>query len=214
MNQFKIKIVLPLLLIFFSNFSYGEILIEPHIGYNVKGSADYNGSAMAIVSGQPITVPASFSDKYNGLQYGGRIGLQYTPGLMFGFDYNMSHYSIKETYTDGSPADTDSYKRSEIGAFLGLSLPLSIRVWYTYYIMKQTVTKTNTVSGLTAGDYNDGHSTEIGLGYTGFPYLSFNLLYRTMVYSDGDQNGVGFYTISPEYKAHEIVLGLSVPFTF
>lgn len=203
-----------------STYSYGDILLEPHFGYNVKGSADYTGNLTVTGLGQMLNVPVSFKDKYNGYQYGARIGAQYNPGLMLGFDLNFSSYSTKTTYSDGSAGDTEKYERSEIGAFLGFCLPYSIRVWYGHYMMDETVKTTNADSGSTAGDLHSGHSTEIGLGHFGLKYVSFNLLYRTMIYSNGNakylMSELGIneaYTLSPEYKAKEIVLGLSFPFT-
>lgn len=211
--NFKTKIILGPCLVLFSNVSSAALLIEPHLGYNLSGSANYTGNVNAIISGQSINVPVGFKDKYSGLQYGGRIGFQYTPGIMFGLDYNKSSYSVKTTYNDGSAPDKDSYDRSEIGAFLGASLPWSLRVWYSYYIMTLKVSKSNSVSGATNGDKNDGNSSEIGVGYSPLSFMSVNFLYRTITYKDGDSNSVGAYTMSPKYKAHEIVLGLSFPIT-
>jgi hypothetical protein len=213
MSKLTLRISLVLLLLSCSKLSYSAILIEPHLGFNLKGSADYNGNASAIVSGQRVNVATSFSDKYNGLQYGARLGLQYTPGIMFGFDYNRSNFTIKSSYTDGSAPDKDSYTRSEYGAFLGASLPFSLRLWYGYYIMELETSKTNSVSGATKGDTADGNTSEIGVGFAGFPFMSFNLLYRMMTYKDGNSETIGAYTLTPKYKSKEIVLGVSIPIT-
>lgn len=212
-NKLGFKFSLIVLLMTFSKLSLGAFLIEPHIGYNIKGKADYSGNVSAILSGQRVNVPVEYTDKYNGLQYGARIGVQYTPGIMFGFDYNRSSFTTKTTYNDGSAPDKDEYARSEYGAFLGASLPFSIRFWYGYYIMNLETTKTNSVSGATKGDKSDGNSSEIGVGFAGLPFMSFNLMYRTMTYKDGDSETIGAYTLSPKYKSKEIVFGVSIPIT-
>lgn len=213
MSKLNLRISLVLLLLAFSKLSYGAILIEPHLGYTIKGSADYNGNVTAVVSGQSMTVPLSYSDKYNGLQYGIRVGVQYTPGIMFGLDYNRSSFTIKSSYTDGSAPDKDSYTRSEYGAFVGASLPFSLRLWYGYYIMDLETSKTNAVSGATKGDSADGNTSEIGVGFAGLPFMSFNLLYRIMTYKEGNSTLIGAYRMAPKYESKEIVLGVSIPIT-
>ena len=68
--------------------AFANILVEPHIGYNISGNANYPGGALTI-PGVGTAAVSSFKDSYSGFQYGGRLGFQYIPGLLFGFDYNI-----------------------------------------------------------------------------------------------------------------------------
>ncbi|MFA6239122.1 MAG: hypothetical protein WC635_17415 [Bacteriovorax sp.] len=167
----------------FTSFSAkASLLIEPHIGYNVTGNADYSPD----------------KTKYNGPQYGGRLGVQFV-GLMTGLDYTHSTFTHKTTAGNIGEADQ---KRDQIGVFAGYNFPILLRFWGGYYFSDK-ITQT---SGATY--WAKGSGTEFGLGFTGLPFLSINAQYRTSTY-DKDVNG----TLNPKWKTKEVVLGISIPLT-
>jgi opacity protein-like surface antigen len=194
-----------------TNLAFGSLLLEPHLGYNVHGSASYSGGTATLLTGANAPIAAS-TDKYNGFQYGARAGFQFWPGIMLGLDYNLSNYTDESK--DSSGTTKDDYKRSEIGAFAGILLPLNIRVWYGYYIAKETITKDNAANLSYKGDYLSGNSSEIGVGYAVINFLSLNLMYRLINYGEGYTNTVGIFHLRPKFTTKEIVLGLSAPITF
>ncbi len=201
---------------FFSHSIMAEILIEPHIGYALIGDSDYEGGTVRTLGGgfggSSIAIPVGASiGKYNGFQYGAKLGLQYS-GFMFGVDHNISNYTEKTTTDSGS--DKDDYKRSETGLFAGYNFPLLFRAWAGYYIAKAKISEANSNTGAMEGDYFKGYSKEFGVGYTGLPYVSINLKYRVASYGEGDANLIGPYSIDPKADYKEIVLGLSLPVTF
>lgn len=158
-----------------------SLLIEPHVGYNLYGNADYS----------------SITTKYNGAQYGARLGGQFL-GLMGGFDFTHSAYTAKSTSASGS--SSNDVKRDQFGIFAGYNLPILLRAWVGYYFSDKSSGANST--------WDKGHGTELGLGFTGLPFLSFNLEYRMSTY---DKSNAG--ALSPEFKTKEIVLGVSAPFT-
>ena len=170
-----------------SSFSVNaSILIEPHLGYNVAGG----GTNSATVY------------KYSGLQMGARLGLQFV-GLMGGLAYNSSSYDLKSTNT--GVTTTTAEKQSEIGAFLGYNAPVLLRGWLGYYPkLKSTATDNS---------YIQGNTTEIGLGFTGLPFVSLNLIYRMLKYDKYTSAAGVDITLSPVYDFKEVVLGVSLPFT-
>jgi hypothetical protein len=175
-----LKQMLLLSLVLVSFQSRASLLIEPHVAYQFAGKND-------------DTVPPT---TFSGTQYGARLGMQ-TFGLMAGADYTRSSITIKQT----GYANKDT-NRDQIGGFVGYKFPILLRAWASYYFSDKT-TAAN-------GDYVSGSGTEIGLGFTGLPFLSVNLMYRTSKYDTyfiGGTKG----TLSPTEKANEIALGVSLP---
>ncbi len=157
-----------------------SLLIEPHLGYNIYGNADYQSASI----------------KYNGAQYGARLGGQYL-GLMGGFDYTHSSFTYKTT----GAADSDK-TRNQFGVFVGYNLPVFVRAWFGYYFSDKLTTTSNS-------SWIKGNGTELGLGFTGIPFLSINLQYRMSTYDETSTGGA----LTPNAKPKEFVLGVSAPFT-
>lgn len=157
------SLITALLLTIASVSAEASLLIEPHIGYNITGKADYSLD----------------KTKYNGPQYGARLGVQFV-GLMTGLDYTHSTFTYKTTA--GDIGETDQ-KRDQIGVFAGYNLPILLRAWAGYIFSdKRTQTSGGTY-------WTKGSGTEFGLGFTGLPFLSINLQYRMSKY-DEDSAGV------------------------
>lgn len=168
-----------------------SFLIEPHLGYNIHSSTTWGNATV----------------DYNGAQYGARLGLQ-TLGLMGGFEYNHASYE-KEVTASGTTSKAD-FGRNEMGLFVGYKFPILLRAWLGYnFSAKETQS--------TGGDINDylkGSSTEIGIGYTGLPFLSLNLSYKMLSYDEFYNAGNGTTsTLSTKFEPKEIVIGISAPFT-
>jgi hypothetical protein len=168
--------------IFMSASASASLLIEPHVGYNVYGNGD--------------TTTATIS--YNGAQYGGRLGMQYF-GLMGGLDYTKSSFTYK-TLSSGVSTNYDE-KRDQLGVFVGYNLPILLRAWVGYNFSDKVTDKSD-------GSWESGNGMEFGIGFTGLPFLSINMEYRTSTYNKAD-TGV----ISPKNETKEVVLSISAPFT-
>jgi hypothetical protein len=183
----KIKTILFLLS--FTTFIFAEktqasLLIEPHLAYNLSGSGD---------------AAAEVYD-YSGPQYGLRLGFQYL-GLMSGLDFTKSIYTL-ETKTLGTSSKAD-YDRNEFGVFLGYNLPVLLRVWGAYYFSGEAKNKQS-------GNKILGNSTELGIGFTGIPFLSLNLMYR-MINNEKQVINGRTSAMAPKQDLNEFVLGLSIP---
>ena len=174
--------MLLLSLVLISVQSKASLLIEPHVAYQFAGKND------------DVVPPTTFS----GTQYGARLGMQ-TFGLMASVDYTHSSFTVKQTgYAD------DNSSRDQIGAFVGYKFPILLRAWGGYYFSDKTTAQNN--------NYVSGNGTEIGVGFTGLPFLSVNLMYRTSNYDTYYAAATGSKTtLSSNIKTNEIALGVSLP---
>lgn len=173
-----------------ANTASASLLIEPHLGYNISGSGDNN-----------LTGASKIENEYSGAQYGLKVGYQ-NLGLMLGLDFNRSNFDQDFKTTAGT--STNSIERSEFGVFVGYNLPILLRAWGAYYF-SNTSKNTSNSSELT------GNTKELGVGFTGLPFLSLNLMYR-MISLDELKAASGAKS-SVDISNHEIVLGVSVPLT-
>lgn len=190
--------------------TYAGILIEPHLGYALKGSTSSINETDSIDNSA-----WSYSNKYSGPEYGAKLGYQLL-GLMAGVSYNHATYTLKDTVTCTAvcSSSTPSYsvKRDDLGVFLGYNAPILVRVWVGYdFSVKEKVTSavTNWVS---VGDWDKGVATELGIGYTAIPFLSLNFTYRMITYTkqfDSASNTES--TRATKLKTNEMVLSISAP---
>ena len=189
LNKLKFTgLILGLFLI--ANTASAAFLIEPHLSYNLSGSGD-NG----------LTGTSKTDFDYNGAQYGLRAGYQML-GLMAGLDFTRSNYDMDNTTSTGT--SVTEMERNEWGLFVGYNFPILVRAWGTYYF-------SNTAKNKTTGSERTGSTKELGVGFTGLPFLSLNLMYR-MVDHDELESASGVKT-SVDYSTHEFVVGVSLPLT-
>ena len=177
--------------LFFSVQSHASILLEPHLGYNVSGGqSNYNGTKY----------------DYTGAQLGARLGMQHL-GVMGGFDFTHSNYTVNQTVLASQVKTTVDTKENDYGVFLGYNAPILVRGWVGYYFSTKATDGSN--------NYTKGKTTELGLGFTPLPLLSLNIMYRMTSYDTlytASNNASS--TLSPNYEPKEIVLGVSLPVTF
>lgn len=184
--------------LFTSSYASAGLLLEPHLGYTMAGSKSGSFSALAIGS------------KSSGVAYGARAGYQFL-GVMGGLNYQHASLTIDTTIPSvNSSTVTTSYGRNSLGLFVGFNAPILLRAWLGYnFSEKETASETN--SHFDNGDYFKGTSTELGLGFTGFPFLSLNLVYKMYNYSKAFTSSNG-QTASGSMKPTEIQLQVSAPF--
>ncbi|MBY0413330.1 MAG: hypothetical protein K2Q18_04160 [Bdellovibrionales bacterium] len=181
----KLHIVgLTLGLTILSQTASAGLLLEPHVAYNLSGSGTESGTEY----------------DYNGAQIGARVGYQ-NWGFMTGLDYTKGSGSV-DSKTAGVTTTRD-LSSDEIGIFAGYNLPILFRAWGAYYFSNETTYK--------GGFDLSGDTKELGVGFTGLPFLSINLVYR-MVNFDESKNLTTSVKSSVSYDFNEIVLGVSLPF--
>lgn len=200
MSSFK-NVLVALGILVVTTTANASFLVEPHVGYIASGGiSSYN----------------NLKFDYTGPQYGARLGVKYL-GVMGGFDYTRSSFSLKQTmnaapFTSGS----GKQKQEELGIFVGYNAPVMLRAWIGYYFSTK-MTQTETTTTGTNGDWLKGKTTEIGLGFTPFPVISINLVYRMLSFDKAHDASPGAVpadsTLTTKYEPKEIVLGVSVPFS-
>lgn len=183
----KLAIALFSLFLFTSTVQAG-VLVEPYAGYSIGLSKDYGNSTY----------------DYSTPQFGARLGYQFL-GLMAGVDYSLSSsFDLNEKdKTTGATTKTSSEK-NQVGLFVGYNLPMLLRAWGTYYLdanLKNTPVPATT--------YN-GNGYALGVGFTGLPFVSLNLEYRSFSYDSSKTSGTKS-TLTPKWKMNEILFSISLP---
>lgn len=187
----KILLLLSTLFIYSVN-TQADLLLEPYLGY-------------AIGSGE---TGSTYEYDYTTPQIGARIGYQML-GVMAGIDYSMStgKFDLDTTTTATGAESSSKYKKNQLGLFVGYNLPILFRVWGTYYLNVKTE---DDIAPITE---NSGSGYALGAGFTGLPFVSLNLEYRTYSFDESETSGVTT-TLNPETDFNEIFLSVSLPLTF
>lgn len=191
MNSVKNTLFSLLTIILLSSNLQASILLEPHFGVTALGTGTNSATEYS----------------YNGTQYGMKLGYQEL-GIMVGVDYNLSSYTWERKTT--STTNNDKFDRTEIGAFAGYNFPILVRAWAGYYF-SHTAKDQESAGATGNGQKYEGSATELGLGYTGLPFLSLNVVYRMI--SISKSINTSNISSSASISNSEIVLGISAPFT-
>lgn len=181
-----------------SGLAHADFLIEPHIGYNVSSS------------GESTFAGVKTDYEYSGPQFGLRAGGQYL-GFMAGLDYTFATADIESK--ESGVTYKDEFNKKELGVFVGYNLPILFRAWAGYYFDAKARDNDNSGSSVSGSEYS-GSATELGVGFTGLPFLSLNLMYRMINYDEFKSGGVTTkLSGDSEVSISEIVLGVSLPLT-
>lgn len=168
------------------------IHVEPYLGYKLGSGED---------SVAPIT---EYDFKTTTL--GARLGVT-TLGFMGGIDYSLASGDWEST-TGSTTTKVDSSQKM-FGLFAGYEFPILLRAWATYFMdVKQEVK-----SGANNGDEYKGNGIGLGVGYTGLPFVSLNLEYRSYSYDERDNADGSKTTLSGSSAIDntEYILSVSLP---
>lgn len=182
------------------------LLVEPYLGYSF-GSAETNVSNAGGANG-------TYDIKASGYRLGGRLGYQFL-GFMGGVDYGIGAAKEKiSSIPNGTSYSLDDYNVSQLGIFAGYELPILFRFWATYY----TSYKMEVDGGSNNGDEDSGSGFGLGAGFTGLPFVSLNLEYKSITIDETEFAGGGSVKYPTnqisERDINEIVLSVSLPLDF
>lgn len=181
------------------NSAKAGIHIEPYLGYSLAGSGD-------------VTFTNSKYDlSYSSPTIGGRLGYSML-GFMAGLDYSMQSFNLKSEI--GSTEYKDGVKKNQLGIFVGYELPILLRVWGTYFISsKLEGDDAPAVNQLIDrnDEFSDGGGYALGVGFTGLPFVSLNLEYRTLEYDKYEVSGVAASNYTEKLDLSEILFSVSLP---
>lgn len=176
-----------------------DILIEPFLG--IEQSTDGGGGS------NPT--------------FGARLGFDFM-GLAVGAQY--SSFNGKGDFPNSSGIEeSHDYSGTKLGAFVSYQFPISFRVFAAYILNSQSKLKAVSIDpdgpgGISeaAGDLDfKGKGNEIGLSYTGLPFVTLNLSMSTIKNDEVDhpiENTPGVNITSDE-DAKTYLLTLSFPFS-
>ena len=139
------------------------LLIEPYFGYILSGDGEIDGS----------------SDSYSGTNIGARLGYTFL-GLMGGLEYSLGSHELDTS--GGLSMDT-----TDMSLFVGYELPILLRAWLSYSISSDGTLE---YSGSSSDTELSGGGYTLGIGYTGFPFISLNFEMFNRVYDDCSFTGV------------------------
>lgn len=193
-----------LLLFFLSIFVFAGsaragILIEPYLGFSLAGSGDTTLGT------------AKYDHSYSTPTIGGRLGYGML-GFMGGIDYSMQSFDLESEV--GSTTYKDGVSKSQLGIFVGYNLPILLRVWGTYYLSSKVEGDDANTTGQfidSRYEYSDGGGYALGAGFTGLPFVSINLEYRTLEYDKAELSGANVTSYNEKMDLSEILLSVSLP---
>ncbi len=183
-KSFVLLFVLSLFI--FSEQAHSGVLVEPYLGYQF-GSGDRNNNDYS----------------YNSPQLGGRFGYQFL-GFMGGLDYSMSSFDLETTNTVTNATSKTDYSQNQLGLFAGYNLPIMLRAWATYFISAKLEDDIAPITEYSGGGY------ALGVGFTGLPFISLNVEYRSMSYDEQETSGVTS-AVSPSLDFSEVFFSVSLP---
>ena len=159
------------------------LFLEPYLGLGMATSGDIEGPE------------ATFE------------GLSINPGLkigtttMFTFVSFGAEFSYQDSTAEARPSGRElDLTRTDFSAFALFEFPILFRI-FGKYIVGSSMTIGNT-------DMIDPDGYGLGVGYTGLPFLSLNLEYRTISWKKIKNNDV---ESNANGEITEIILSLSFP---
>ncbi|PIP93500.1 MAG: hypothetical protein COW00_18645 [Bdellovibrio sp. CG12_big_fil_rev_8_21_14_0_65_39_13] len=201
-------VILALLLICVSINTKASILIEPYLNY-LTGSSKFEGSNSGILNGDYV-----YSE--TGTNYGIKLGGTFDP-IFFGASYELGNLKrkIDKVPREGITVNPSSNKidTTLLGIIIGAKIPF-LRFWGSYYIDSEWKYKDGSDPG--AKDTVGGFG--LGLGFTGLPFMSINLEYRSLEVKE-HKNTSGVVTKYPTstvsgQKYSDFLIGVSIPLEF
>ena len=136
--------------------------------------------------------------KDSGSAYGARIAYSQM-GFFVGGEYQGGSITSKPTTGSSTTA-----KITDLGATAGFQFPMLLRVFGTYFFSSEGKLDNGKVTG---------SGMKVGIGYTAFPLVAFNLEYHTTTYSKFESGGTSG-DLTNKITGNLVMLSVSVPFTF
>jgi hypothetical protein len=181
----------------------------------------YLAQILSLSSSHETESSTNYERKLDGLLYGGRIGYNYL-GFSAGLDLGQSNFDAEVS----SPVSQVGVWKSEgtsivgsvngryLGIFVGYDFPFLLRAWTSFF--------PSTRFEFGAGDPLEGEKNiwmgtgiSFGLGYTAFPFISFNYEFRSFTFSEQFEHSTqSTKDLSQEFESIHHLLGLSIPLSF
>ncbi|MBF0360880.1 MAG: hypothetical protein HQK49_07705 [Oligoflexia bacterium] len=189
-----------------------SVLIEPYLGYTLKG----DGSTTYTWSG----ISVQYEHEFKAFALGGRLGIEVN-SILFGVDYSQQSFNLDTTCPlVTSYSASDKVEKKQTGIFIGYKpLGTNFKFWGTYFLSSDVTGKdaeklTNQYMS-EKSKFSDGKGFGAGFGYLVSRYVSINLEYRKITYGSYTYDGRSQDEfISDKFNLKEFMLSVSFPFTF
>ncbi|MGB0454294.1 MAG: hypothetical protein ACPGJV_11340 [Bacteriovoracaceae bacterium] len=203
-NGFKYLVLLFLMTSFSA---HGLLYIDPYVGYAVQGTSKFQNSLM------------NAEADYNSINYGLRVGVSSSPvaaGVQV--DMGMGDYKWTDLTNGGECSDNcDEMDAQNIGVFVNFDLPILFRAYGAFFPSAKLTDGNDSKGQFQSGSELSGTGMMIGAGYTGIPFISLNLEYRTFTYDElKDNSGSSDLPVDgqSEVDLTQILFSISAPFDF
>lgn len=193
----KYKII-ALIFLFAVSTAQADWLIEPYAGAGVSSSGKGDWTTPGGATG------SSEHDTGGGMLYGARIGYTYTL-FMLGMDFSTWSGDLETKMPAIAYSAQADVNHGTTGFFVGVQLPILFRFWGGFY--NSEIKK--------SGEKIKGDGTALGVGYTGFPFISINGELRNFKYDKYTLNSVIASRNLGELKElKEYFVSVSIPLEF
>ncbi|MBT6325857.1 MAG: hypothetical protein HOJ35_07795, partial [Bdellovibrionales bacterium] len=173
--------------------------IDPYLGYNA-------GWAVQDKTVSGVTAELDFTS--TGPMFGARAGFQML-GFMAGAEYGMSTTTqdLAAATTIGESAASTDLQTTYMGVFVGYELPILLRAWATYNLSVDS----EVTSDSGKGNVTSGSGFTLGVGFTGLPFVSLNVEYRSITFDKSTASGGSETDLTNDITSNELFASVSIP---
>ena len=197
------NISLTFFLLAFSTNSKAFVYVEPFVGVNILGNEEMTSNNMLV------------SYDRTGYFYGAKLGIPVMPGLVFGGEFRNGETAGELTQPVTGFTDA-TFDTSSIGIYLSYNAIPLLNFWGTYYLVNdQEISISNNTTIVTGSTYS-GSRYALGVGYTGFPFISINFEYSFFEFDEVEVDGTVHQLPNTAFdittnKGSEFLVSISVP---
>ena len=193
------SLIVSVLILTGVNNAKAGLFVDPYLGYNAGwATQDYTSGS--------TTVSLDYTSM--GPMFGARAGFQML-GFMAGAEYGMSTTTqdLAAAAAAGIPAASTDLQTTYMGVFVGYELPILLRAWATYNLSVNS----EKTSGTDKGDVTSGSGFTLGVGFTGLPFVSLNVEYRSVTFNKSTASGGSETDLANDITSNELFASVSIP---
>jgi len=195
------SLIVSVLILTGVNNAKAGLFVDPYLGYNA-------GWATKDHTEGSTTVSLDYTSM--GPMFGARAGFQML-GFMAGAEYGMSTTTQDlAAATVGSvsiPAASTDLQTTYMGVFVGYELPILLRAWATYNLSVDS----EITSDSGKGNVTSGSGFTLGVGFTGLPFVSLNVEYRSVTFDKSTASGGSETDLTNDITSNEVFASVSIP---
>lgn len=185
--NFAILFIILSITVPFTTTAQAATLLEPYVGTHLNST----------YTNESNTCTSSCSGSLTSSAVGGRLGFQ-NLGLMLGLNGKRAWYDFENVSDSLGEASTTT-----LGFFVGYDFPILLRAWFEYVISGRADWQdSDDVS------WKVGSGKTFGIGYKVIPFVSLNLEFGSLKFTEQDAAGVA---TDIDVTLNTYMLSVSIP---